>query len=686
VNGARTLDGSDKREPFSEATQTVLVFPHGAVIRIATPLAPGQLVFLTNEKSKKEVVCQVVKSKTGGSANGYVELQFTEPSPAFWGLRLPGTVAPPPANAPAVPRAAVTVPSPATKPPLPPAAQVSALPKPPIAPPPPPAPIAEPPTPAPRSVVLPSVPKSLEPAPTESAAPVETIARAPLVSIPPPSPLSSEQHASSPKEALKPLSPPPAAPQRDYSKDIESLFSVPQAHASAPPKPAAPVIPPPPPAPVASSPSTEELKQQAARLQEKLSAMLFTEAPPASLKPPAPPAEFKAETPVAEVANKLFEIAQTEPKPATPPEPKLESKPAIKPATAPSIPVFSTLNAKDEEVAIPSWLRPLSHHADTVMDAPAAVSESVPVAPADPSATVETDAADSPRSEASVFGGQLLGGDTSDVAPAPGPKKGLFMGLAAAVVLLAGGGAWYYTTQMRPPAAGTSPAGQSSAPAAPQESQAVAASNPPLSTSTTPSRAVNNTPPPAVAAPANPAPARNSAPTVPAPSESRNNSPAAARSTAPEPEPPKKPSLGDVRLATPVVHGSSRATASSEALPSIDTPTVSSGTDALAAVSHAKGPAAPLPVGGDVKPAQLVKSVPPAYPPIAKSQHISGNVTLDALIDASGNVAELKVISGPPLLHRAALDAVKQWKYSAAQLDGSPTSMHLTVTVQFRAQ
>jgi protein TonB len=106
----------------------------------------------------------------------------------------------------------------------------------------------------------------------------------------------------------------------------------------------------------------------------------------------------------------------------------------------------------------------------------------------------------------------------------------------------------------------------------------------------------------------------------------------------------------------------------------------------LAAVSHAKGPAAPLPVGGDVKPAQLVKSVPPAYPPIAKSQHISGNVTLDALIDASGNVAELKVISGPPLLHRAALDAVKQWKYSAAQLDGSPTSMHLTVTVQFRAQ
>jgi hypothetical protein len=77
VNGARTVDGSDKRVPFSESTQTVLVLPHGAVVRIATPLASGQLVFLTNEKTKKEVVCQVVKSKSTGSAAAYVELQFT---------------------------------------------------------------------------------------------------------------------------------------------------------------------------------------------------------------------------------------------------------------------------------------------------------------------------------------------------------------------------------------------------------------------------------------------------------------------------------------------------------------------------------------------------------------------------------------------------------------------------------
>src|SRR5580765_728238 len=88
VNGARTIEGSAKREPFSETTQTVLVFGNGAVIRLNSPVAPGQLLFLTNEKSKKEVVCQVVKSKNDRSVSGYVELEFTEAAPGFWGMRV----------------------------------------------------------------------------------------------------------------------------------------------------------------------------------------------------------------------------------------------------------------------------------------------------------------------------------------------------------------------------------------------------------------------------------------------------------------------------------------------------------------------------------------------------------------------------------------------------------------------
>src|SRR5437667_11606649 len=93
VNGARTVEGSDKREPFSETTQTVLVFGNGAVIRLNSTVAAGQLLFLTNEKTKKEVVCQVVKSTNSSGGNGYVELEFTEAAPGFWGLRF-STVAP----------------------------------------------------------------------------------------------------------------------------------------------------------------------------------------------------------------------------------------------------------------------------------------------------------------------------------------------------------------------------------------------------------------------------------------------------------------------------------------------------------------------------------------------------------------------------------------------------------------
>src|SRR5690242_13098688 len=90
VNGARAVEGGDKREPFSEATKTVMIHGNGAVIKLHSALAPGQLLFLTNERTKKEVVCQVVKSKNYRSVSGYVELEFTEPVVGFWGMRFPG--------------------------------------------------------------------------------------------------------------------------------------------------------------------------------------------------------------------------------------------------------------------------------------------------------------------------------------------------------------------------------------------------------------------------------------------------------------------------------------------------------------------------------------------------------------------------------------------------------------------
>jgi hypothetical protein len=61
--GARAGDQSEKRELFSETTQTVLVFERGAVIPLSAAVAIGQLLFLTNKVSGQEIVAQVVRKK-----------------------------------------------------------------------------------------------------------------------------------------------------------------------------------------------------------------------------------------------------------------------------------------------------------------------------------------------------------------------------------------------------------------------------------------------------------------------------------------------------------------------------------------------------------------------------------------------------------------------------------------------
>jgi len=676
VNGARTVDGSDKRVPFSESTQTVLVFPHGAVIRIAAPLVPGQLVFLTNEKTKKEVVCQVVKSKSTGAAGAYVELQFTEPSPAFWGLQIPGASAAPPAPRlvppaahpkSAAPSAPVAMKPPVAAKPATPAA-ISAPPPKPVSPPPPPtvahpAPVVAahsgpvvPPSPVPPVSVLAPPPESAAPHP-EPVNPV-TVQSAPVSIVPDPlvAPLRPEPTVVPQATAVHPPAI-PAPPLHDYSKEIDAIFSLPQA-------PSSPATPQAHPAPASSGPSSQELKLQAARLQSQLGSMLFTEVPSAS---PARPVASKPETPVADVAKKVVEIAHEASKPVLP----------VRTAAPASL-------GADEEVKIPSWLAPLSQNADT----PVAESTDSNEASIGPPVSVNSEesydalVAEAPhRSHSAVFGGQLLG---ETAAPASevtstGSNKGLFLGLAAAALLALGGGAWYFQQTHPGPATVAAARSTSVAPS----SQEAPASNLPLAPalSTSARNNVNSTPAPSSQPPKNSAPV----PLPTAAAQPKNSKPA---SKDPEPvELETKPSLGDVRLAAPVVNHSSGASQDSDTLQSIDTKTVPGDGDPLAtATTRHNPPAAPLPIGGEVKQAQLLKSVPPLYPPIAKTQHLSGKVQIDALIDASGNVASVKVLSGPTLLHQAALDAVKQWKYSPAMLDGQPTTMHLTVTVEFRNQ
>jgi TonB family protein len=158
--------------------------------------------------------------------------------------------------------------------------------------------------------------------------------------------------------------------------------------------------------------------------------------------------------------------------------------------------------------------------------------------------------------------------------------------------------------------------------------------------------------------------------------------------------PVKKPGIGKVHLATPTVNksGSSRGAGDAEPALALNEGQVVPNSDAFAGglVSgngkQPSAPAAPLPVGGDVKPAHMISSVAPIYPALAKNQHVEGDVRVDALIDATGHVSAMKVVSGATLLHQAAMDALRQWKYQPAVLDGKPVPMHLTVTIQFRLQ
>jgi hypothetical protein len=342
VNGARAIAGSDKREPFSEVTKTVLVLGNGAVIRLSSPVSPGQLLFLTNERTKKEVVCQVVKSKNYRNVSGYVELEFTESVVGFWGMRFPGdrigSGGTPPAAAPPVvgstpgsarsvvpqpPAPRVQVATPRIESPVVSSAPVGK---------------AQPMAPVVREV-SPQLKIESRPAqqqvkqaapqldPAEQAAAFEQILSQTVAPVAPASPVSKVPAPVTPVPEVRvdPELPvlssitstsarTPSAPLSSASFDpevpaLEPFFKPEVAVAVVPPPPvsipdlpvqtvepasappivaeaaAKPITPLAPKSQVAHDPETEALRQQAARLQEQLSTLLFTDAPASAASP-----------------------------------------------------------------------------------------------------------------------------------------------------------------------------------------------------------------------------------------------------------------------------------------------------------------------------------------------------------------------------------------------------------------
>lgn len=92
---------------------------------------------------------------------------------------------------------------------------------------------------------------------------------------------------------------------------------------------------------------------------------------------------------------------------------------------------------------------------------------------------------------------------------------------------------------------------------------------------------------------------------------------------------------------------------------------------------------APVPVGGRVTVPARTHYVAPMYPAIAQAVRVSGLVIIQATIGVDGLVVDAKVLRSMPLLDQAALDAVRQWRYSPTRLNGEIVPVVMTVTVHF---
>lgn len=91
----------------------------------------------------------------------------------------------------------------------------------------------------------------------------------------------------------------------------------------------------------------------------------------------------------------------------------------------------------------------------------------------------------------------------------------------------------------------------------------------------------------------------------------------------------------------------------------------------------------PLKVAQEIQNLRIIDQVKPAYPELAKLSRTEGSVMLQVFISREGTVSKVEVVSGPPLLTRAAQDAVKQWKYKPTQVNGQAVEVVTQVQVKF---
>ena len=91
VHGSRVTEvvrgATPHTEPFEEETTTMIVFPQGGVLRMATAVSVGQMLVVTNQRTKQDAICRVLKVRAYSNTQAYVEIEFTHRQSGYWGVQ-----------------------------------------------------------------------------------------------------------------------------------------------------------------------------------------------------------------------------------------------------------------------------------------------------------------------------------------------------------------------------------------------------------------------------------------------------------------------------------------------------------------------------------------------------------------------------------------------------------------------
>ncbi|MFZ0878503.1 MAG: TonB family protein [Candidatus Acidiferrales bacterium] len=755
-------------EPFHEETRSVIVFPNGGVIRLSASVAAGQMLAVTNQNTQRGMLCRVLNVRNYPNLKGYVELEFTQPLPGFWGVSFPedGHTAPvasstsapakapagaahetPQAGHPADPFASVAPEARVT----PAATHAPNVPEKPIVTAAPPAlesaQASRAPAAAsandfwkasfPEEFLSSPLPPSGAPLPNAlTAAAITAAPAAESASVPP---IDATASGSTPQGAAKPHAQETPAVQQSqlsFARPVESAAEV-KADAEKWPEllvdePVAKTHEPP--AEVQLTLTQHEPKPQHVEAHAELLSPVVepaNTAPSISVVPASEPQTHSdsmspavmkelERLALAHVGDSTDSTSSTLPErtPEAPAQKSYVSRESAAPSSSVTSIAPEPVKTEPAIVSHPDF-RPSPLHSFTAQARNVSSTFTPPAASASQSGEPGvSESAPPPRnaefgsflqdpeprtSSPRVFTaeGDLLGSNIGETTQTLKPLKAshssvgsIFVGLVAGL-LLVGGGAWYYLAH---DSGATTAHVVAPRPANVEASTATETAPGSTQPSPQPSAAV---PTDSAAEPTNVPPVDVELTAKAQPTEASSKSRKASEPLEAFPKsqpsaPAKRPAIPEMTLTAPNALAGNAAHANAEPPPDVvEGASANSGAGVSGIVGETASnipppsPSAsengePVRVGGKVKEPRLIASVQPEYPAAAKQFNVQGDVQIEATIDPAGRVTHMRVISGPAMLQRAAMDALKQWRYEPSKLDDKAVAIQMNVTIKFR--